>query len=172
VLLTLRHCALSKAKYYLALAMFSLCLPAQAELARADKLKAAYLFNFIKFIEWPSSTRDIHLCSHANEAFNTFLGALVSSRPTQAGSVRVLPYSTEQHCELVYLRSTPRGFNADQTSALVVGDRPEFIQVGAEIRFYRSGNFVRFEASPNALAKKQLQLSSQLLKLSKIVEQP
>lgn len=170
--LTLRHCLLGKGRHYLALAMLSLCLPAHAELVRADKLKAAYLFNFIKFIEWPMATRNIHLCSNADETFNTFLSAVVNSRPTLTGNIRVLPYEPLQHCDLIYLTSQPKDFKANQTRALVVGDSPEFINLGAELRFYRSGNYVRFEASPKALKEKQLQLSSQLLKLSKIVEHP
>lgn len=150
--------------------MLSLCFPVQAELARVDKLKATYLFNFIKFIDWPSNTHEIHLCSNADAEFNAFLSALVNNRPTLSGHVKVLTYSRAQQCELIYLRTKPQGFKAEQTTALVVGDKPDFINLGAELRFYRSDNFVRFEASPKALAKKHISLGSQLLKLSKIVE--
>ena len=159
------------------LVLLGLCLPAQAELSRVDKLKATYLFNFIKFIEWPAlSTADnsIHLCSTANDEFNQFLKELIGRRPMGAGQVKLQPIEQPQQaedCQLLYLRSYSARFDAHQLSALVVGDTPKFSQLGAAMRFYRSGNYVRFEANPQALARKNIQLSSQLLKLSRIVEQ-
>ena len=64
-------------------ALYCIDVSAQTPLSKENKLKAAYLLNFTKFIEWPATSADeqsstIRICVDSSSEFLEFLSPLVT----------------------------------------------------------------------------------------------
>jgi len=142
------------------------------ELSKSDKLKAAYLFNFTKYIDWPATrvdSRVLNICSYASTEFNTFLKALVQGRTVKEGrTILVLqPQSDTTDCNLVFLKQLPPAtFSSD---ALLIGDNASYKQAGASIHFFQENRRLRFEVDLQRIEQQDLKISSELLKLARVV---
>jgi hypothetical protein len=156
---------------------------AQATPTVEYRLKAAFLYNFIKFVEWPSDafTSDkapILLCVFGNDPFGNALdeilqGKTINSREVLARRINELP--DLKSCQLVFVShqedkqlskilGSLRG-----TSALVVGESDGFAERGGGIQFYLEDNKLRFAVNVDAAQKARLSVSSKLLALARIV---
>jgi hypothetical protein len=143
--------------------------------SREYRAKAAYLFNFVKYVEWPDSSKGrILICVAGQNPFGTLLESMVRNE-----RVRGLPLATEvilearSDCDVLF---TPRTANirayllgAAGLPTLTVGETPRFVEQGGMIGFYPDGVNVRFEINPAAATRVHLKISSQLLQLAKIV---
>ena len=153
----------------------------QAQAVAAEyRVKAGYLYNFVKFVEWPPdvSSGPLLICVAGRNPFGTMLEDLVANeliggRPIEA---RVI-LEPDPACNVVfipdgaasgvYLRAAAR------TPTLTVGESPTFLEQGGVINFYinETGN-VRFEINTAAADRARLQISSRLLKLARLVPPP
>ena len=138
------------------------------------ELKAAYLYNFVKFIEWPAATRAgaLTICTAGADPFAGSLdqivrGDTVNGRPI---ATRTIP-SPQTGCDVVFV---PRGvapgefLRATRTApVLTVGESPDFIAQGGIINFVRDAGTVRFEIDQGAARRANLQISSRLLRLAR-----
>jgi hypothetical protein len=155
-------------------------LPADAQEASEAGVKAAFLFNFSKFVEWPPHTfsdphAPISLCVLGNDPFEGKLGAAVANKSVRgrALSVSVKPSTDEgTGCHIVYL-SASEAAHMDELLArfrgkpvLTVGDGPGFVDAGGIIGLKLQDRKVRFEVNMLAAREAQLKLSSQLLKVA------
>jgi len=181
LMLFLRTCRRRFAKAFKAFAIGSVCLlfclatQAEAPLSKEDKLKAAYLLNFTKFIEWPESDADerqktIRICIASSPKFLAFLNEM--ARNVRVGKlqrpVNVLPLSTAKQCELVYTRQSRTANNEKLHHAVVVVDSPEVKFPTTSIVFYEKNKKLRFEIDRDNISKTQVVVSSELMKLAKI----
>lgn len=152
--------------------------PAQ-EVPREYQIKAAFLFNFVKFVEWPSrvAAAPIVICVAGVNPFGELLDRLVEGEHVAGRDVhaRVI-LEPDPGCHEVFV---PRGANtsaylraARDTPVLTVGETPDFIEQGGLVRFYLDGGQVRFEIARAAAERAELRISSRLLKLARIVEAP
>ena len=141
------------------------------------RVKAAYLYNFAQFVEWPSHPgRDpLTICVAGRNPFGSALaditrGETVNGRPL---AVRVI-LEPEGGCDVVFV---PQG---SATSAylkvargapqLTVGEDDDFLAQGGIINFVREAGKVRFEISAESAARADLRISSRLLRLARNVE--
>lgn len=139
------------------------------------RVKAAYLFNFAKYVEWPSSggTGPLTLCVAGRNVFGsaleeTIAGERVNGRPLVA---RVILEPTPG-CDVLFV---PRGaatnaylLAAQGQPVLTVGETPGFIEAGGVINFIVDGANVRFEISAPAADRAGLRVSSRLLRLARM----
>ena len=146
-------------------------------------VKAAYLYNFAKFVEWPASAfasadAPLSICIAGDNPFGGALDALsgkmVESRPV---AVRHLPATTGlEKCHIVYIGRAEQGrFKAvlaklARLPVLTVGDVANFAQEGGMIGLVEAEQRIRFNINLAATRQANLKLSSQLLKLATIVE--
>ncbi len=146
-------------------------------------VKAAYLYNFAKFVEWPSGAfasadAPLSICIAGDNPFGGALDALsgkmVESRPV---AVRHIPAATGlEKCHIVYIGRSEQGrFKAVLTKLarlpiLTVGDIADFAQEGGMIGLVEAEQRIRFNINLAAARQANLKLSSQLLKLATIVE--
>jgi hypothetical protein len=158
------------------LAATSLALPAAQEVPLEYQVKAAYLYHFVKYVEWPEPvTAPILICVAGQNPFGTVLENLLRNE-----SVRGVPVRTEvilepiPACNVVF---TPRNSNiraylnaAAGTPTLTVGETDRFIELGGMIRFFVDGKSVRFEINRTAAERAKLRISSRLLQLARLVE--
>lgn len=158
-------------------AVASLALPAAQEVPLEYQVKAAYLYNFVKYVEWPDPvTGPILICVAGQNPFGTVLEDLVRNE-----TVRGVPLRTEvipgpiPECHVVF---TPRTSRipvylkaAAGTPTLTVGETDGFIELGGMIRFFvDGGKNVRFEINRAAAERVKLRISSRLLQLARLAE--
>jgi len=146
-------------------------------------VKAAYLYNFAKFVEWPpeafaNEEAPLLICiAGANpfgDALDTLSGKTVASHPVE---VRHLPAMTGlDPCHIVFVGRAEHGrfktvlAKLARLPILTVSDINDFAQVGGMIGLVEADQRIRFNINLAVTRQADLKLSSQLLKLATIVE--
>lgn len=147
------------------------------DVALEYRVKAAYLFNFTKFIDWPvtppAGRNSFSICLAGRNPFGTMLSATLVGE-TAAGlpmAARVVSPSQTASCQVLFVprdvAAGPylRGIGA--APVLTVGESPNFLTQGGAINFVLDGGRVRFEINQAAAERAQLKVSSRLLQLGR-----
>jgi len=157
------------------LALAILALPAAAQDLGA-KVKSAYLYHLVKFVEWPELPPDaVHLCVLGDPDIGALLGEL-SGRPVKNRSlnIEVDPAGDPAGCQLLFIGSA----RADARSllervrdapVLTVGDQPGFAGGGGIVGFYREAGRIKLEIDPEAARRAGLRISGKLMELARPV---
>ncbi len=182
-----RRCRLSSVRSglfrFLALAIASAllgpsCLHAQRSSPNEYEVKAAYLYDFGKFVAWPSKAATVDefpICVLGEDPFGAALDATIAgetingkkvvvnriAKAQEAVSCRILFISASEERQLKDILAT-----LDKTSVLTVSDIPQFTRRGGMIQFVIDANRVRFEVNVTTAQRAGLTLSSQLLKVA------
>jgi len=148
--------------------------PAQ-DISAEYRVKAAYLYNFVKFVEWPGeSPGPVTICVAGRNPFGSVLGDLVRGESVNGRRIetRVI-LEPDADCSVVFVpegaATGPYLRSARNRPTLTVGESPTFIPQGGIARFYVEGANIRFEISPPAAERAGLRISSRLLQLARIV---
>jgi hypothetical protein len=161
--------------------MFLAAAQAQVE---EYQVKAAFLYNLAKFVEWPaqsfhSPTSPIVICILGHDPFGSALTDTVEGKELggRALLVRQIPDARNAGtCHVVFvssseqkrLRSILQDLKASE--ALTVGDTEGFASLGGIVNFKLDGGMVRFQINVEAAKEKNLRISSKLLSLAQIVK--
>ena len=161
---------------FLASALLFVAASAQAQDVPLEyRVKAAYLLNFARFVDWPPAAfadgEPFQICIAGRNPFGNELADTVRNE-TVAGralSVRVAREDAAS-CHLLFI---PRGVAADPflrqvggDPTLTIGESPGFLGQGGHINFVVDQGKVRFEISQAAATRQRLTISSRLLKLA------
>jgi hypothetical protein len=156
-------------------------LHAQTAKPTEYQVKAAYLVNFVKFIEWPRASGPADdpfaICVLGQDPFGPALEAALAGETVGRHALvprRVTSAREAANCRVVFIgeddRDASRSVSAlDNAGVLTVSDVPEFLKHGGIIQFVLQGNRVRFEVNLTAARKAGLNLSSELLKVAAAV---
>jgi hypothetical protein len=149
------------------------------QVSEAD-VKAAFLFNFAKFVDWPPQVfsrpdSPFTICL-LSDPFNGTLDKLVRGETLDGHHLVVRRVKSREDfatCQILYFSTAP-AVSPDIAAAanqpiLTVGDNPDFINQGGIIRFVTAGGKVRFQINPEAATRASLKISSRLLNLAEIV---
>jgi len=146
-------------------------------------IKLAFLYNFAKFVEWPSdSYRDagapLEICIVGHDPFSPDSERELQTRTVAGHPVEILtlkPTDTLRVCHMVFIPITEND-QADKivkglkgSSTLTVGEAEGFAVLGGIINLTLEGNKVHFEINRLAADRAGLKISSRLLSLAKIV---
>ena len=150
--------------------------------ARAEDVKAAFVYNFARFVEWPPAA--------AARQPGTVVLAVLGGGPLATAvhqldgkmlgerRLKVLPVASPAQAREAHMLLVTAGAGvpvADVARAveghgvLVVGDEQGFAEQGGMINFVVRDSKVRFEVNVHEAQSEQLRLSSQLLKLATLV---
>lgn len=152
---------------------------------RVGELKAAFIYNFAKFVEWPAEVfgaadAPLHLCvfNAGKREADTPLG-LLDGRVAQGRLIRVRQAATEQElkqCQLLYL---PAGDNSAAQSSLLDGlgasailtisEDLTFVEQGGMVSLFVDGDHVRFSINLKAAQRARLKISARMLQLAREV---
>ena len=159
------------------------CLRAQSSKPTDYDVKAAYLYNFGHFVEWPANVASAQndsftVCVLGQDPFGQVLdGALAGE--TIAGkrvaAKRISNLQESANCQILFLTSGEEArLNTiikalNKQAVLTVSDMPQFSQRGGMIQFVLEGKRVRFEVNLAAVQHAGLTLSSELLKVATTV---
>ena len=154
---------------------------AQASVSEFD-VKAALVFNFARYVEWPerafaSREAPLVLCVMGRDRFGTAFTAL-DGRKLQGRALKVRVGVTPEDstgCHVAFVGdATERQVQLALRAVagqpvLTVGDSEGFIDSGGAIGIVQGEQRLQFEVSRTALDQAQLKASSQLLKLARAV---
>jgi hypothetical protein len=143
------------------------------------QVKAAFLKNFVKFVEWPPSQRAITLCILGEDPFK---GMLAGSDDVGGGRSltyrRIATVRETGDCQVVFLTLGQRAALPELVAAvgarpvLTVGDGDGTAAAGLMLNFLVEDRKVRFEANLAPARRAGLAISSRLLGLAKTVHNP
>lgn len=158
-------------------------LPAAEAVSREYEIKAAYLHKFINYIEWPGSslppaggTITIGVLGE-----NPFGGALAALNGKQIKGRRLAVREASQAsdlrgCQIVFISASEKQRmpqildSLTDARVLTVSETDGFAERGGMINFITERNKVRFQINPDAAHRRGLTISSELLKLARLVK--
>lgn len=157
---------------------------AQDQVPLEYQVKAAFLYQFLSFVEWPAAalagTRDTMVVGVVGEtpmaaALEPLAGKPVRGRSLVVRPLRDLKSPGVLHVLFAGASARNRVASALQavkgTSVLTIGETEGFARLGGMINFVIVDGKVRFEINPRAAEEAQLRISSKLLRLARIVEE-
>jgi hypothetical protein len=148
------------------------------------ELKAAFLFNFANYVEWPShvtadSGGTFVIGVYGDDPFGNVLDQTVSGKMVNGRKVEVKRFSSVRElkpCHVLFISSSEGGHMGRILSAtkdwhcLTVGEADGFARNGGIIGFFLEDKKVRFEINPDEAHRNGLTVSSKLLKLARVVK--
>ena len=147
------------------------------------EVKAAYLYNFGRFVEWPAKvtaakTGAFSICVLGEDPFGPALDATLAGE--RIGNQKVVarrissPHESVD-CQILFISTSEASRlnkiidSLDKTAVLTVSDIPQFSQHRGMIQLVLEGSRIRFEVNLTATQRAGLTLSSELLKVATAV---
>ena len=161
----------------------SLATSHPAKAAEEYQVKAAFLLNFTKFVEWPEGAfEDEHaplaICILGEDPFGSALNDMVKGEAVNGHEVvirRIHRVPASKECQVLYVekseREVARILAESGPSILTVGEGEMFLRDGGIVAFVIEDRRVRFDINQRAAAKAMLTLSSRLMMVARSVQQ-
>lgn len=157
----------------------------QAQRPKPDEyqVKAAYLYNFGRFVKWPAGIAagkgdSFAVCVLGQDPFGSTLDSTLAGEALDGKPVVIRRIAKPQDtvdCRILFVSSTEEHHlkeilaAIDQVGVLTVSDIPGFSRRGGIIQFVAEGERVRFEINLASAESARLVLSSELLKVATAV---
>ena len=148
-------------------------------------VKAAFIYNFAKFVEWPSESfagdKPFVIGVLGQDPFKRVLDEAVSGKTVREKRIvvkRVSRIEDATDCHILFISDSEKDDLAriikhlDRLPVLTVSDVGRFADRGGMIQLVMDQNRVRFAINLAATEQTGLKPSSQLLKLARIVTKP
>jgi hypothetical protein len=167
---------------------FLLVLVAPAILLAQDvtevTLKSAFIYNFVRFTEWPTEVLPaggtISACVVGDPAVGTGLARTVKGRQLDGRAIAVSIVPAEgplPACHLLYVSGLPDARVAEIVTTLraapvlTISDIADFAKKGGVVQLFLEAGKMRFSVNLRAAKRMRLQLSSRLLTVAAVVEE-
>lgn len=161
----------------------ALGLSAQKSRPLEYQVKATYLYNFARFVQWPANSAvakngAFAICILGQDPFGLTLDAVLAGETIDGKAVsakRVAKPQDAKGCRVLYISSSEESrlkeilATLDKVCVLTVSDMPQFSQRGGMIQFVQQSNKIRFEVNLASTEGAGLTLSSELLKVATTV---
>jgi hypothetical protein len=147
------------------------------------RIKAAFLYNFALYTEWPASAFEksdspLVMAIAGEDPFGKELDAAVRGKTCHGREIEIRRYKEAAdvaRCHLLFLSSSEAGHlpsilrKFPEAKPLTVAETEDFCRSGGVIRFFVEENKVRFEVNTDAAIRARLKISSKLLHLARVV---
>lgn len=144
------------------------------------QIKAAFLYNFAKFVQWPpqafaSPTSPIVIGVLGKNNFGdvlekTIRGKVINDRPLQFKQFHSVKEAT--NCQILFISTSEKNSlpkildDLQGASVLTVSETDHFTEAGGMINFIIEDNKIHFQINNEAAKKARLTISSKLLSLA------
>lgn len=166
------------------LALFGTVLLSAQQHPTESQVKAAYLYNFGKFVTWQpdhaANSGSLQICLLGKDPFGPVLDTTVAGESIDGRKITVTRIAKVQdapQCRILFVGLSEVGrlgsilAAAQHFGMLTVSDIPNFAEQGGIIEFVSQQDRIRFEVNRAAAEQSHLVLSSQLLKVaSKVID--
>jgi hypothetical protein len=149
-------------------------------------IKAGFIYNFAKFVEWPSTAfteaeSPIVIGVIGVDPFGSLIDRIVEDKKIGSHGFVVKRFKWGKDlkelkdCKILFISPSERAHideilqQVKGLPILTVGETPGFAERGGMIRFTLEDNRVRFEVNVEAARQADLNISSRLLTLAKII---
>jgi TonB family protein len=138
-------------------------------------VRAAYIFNLIKYVEWPPEKPEIVIGFLGNRATGEFLQKMLDGKKSNSKLIRVMLFPTDaefQTCSILYVADLPASKlhsildKVEDTNILTVGEVDSFAQEGGVIGLVKMGEQIRMQLNPDAVRRTGLKINPLLLHLA------
>ncbi|WP_350296660.1 YfiR family protein [Limnohabitans sp. Rim8] len=159
------------------MALSGIAVQAQSANSMAEyRVKAAYIFNFAKYVDWPvADSKQFQVCSAGRDDLGGALSAL-DNRLVQGRAIQVrqnVAMDQLKDCQIIFvgerdskmLTSVVRQMLG--TPVLIVTDNQQTVEAGAHIILASAEDRVEFDVNLATLQRSNLKASSQMLKLAR-----
>lgn len=151
-----------------------------------SQVKAAYLYNFGKFVRWQadhiSPSESLEICVLGKDPFGAVLDSTIAGESIDGRKITVRRIARLQDaapCSILFVGASEASrlasilTAAQHFNALTVSDLPHFVEQGGMIGFVTQEGRIRFDVNRAAAEQSHLILSSELLKVAtKVIEKP
>lgn len=159
-------------------------LAASPNTALEYEVKAAFMFRFAQFVEWPAGTfkgagEPFTYCTIGDDPFHGALERTLNGKIIGQRALRVEHLSEARkigECQVLFVGGPADKKHIEETLAsagtlpiLTVGEADQFVKNGGAIGFCTEDNKIRFEVNLDAAGKAGLRISAKLLALAKTV---
>lgn len=157
--------------------------PAQTNTSKEYKVKAAFLYNFAQFVEWPTvafsdAQSPMVIGVFGNDPFDGYLDELVRGEKVNGRPLHVQRYRQVEEiktCHVLFISKSEMGqldgilAGVKGRNILTVGEAEGFATRGGMIRFATEQSKIRLRINVEAAKAANLTISSKLLRLTEIV---
>ncbi len=141
------------------------------------KIKAAYLYNFTKFVYWPpKNTLTFNICLIGHDSFGNIINP-IEQKMVQGKKIQLFRYAnlsqSFEHCYIIYfslLATIKVRPDKNFKDILTIGEHDSFIHQGGMIRLFKNNNHIKFQINKQLIEKNGLEISAKLLELADIIE--
>ena len=164
---------------------FTLSLPysvAQNAPAKEYQLKAAFIYNFTRFVEWPSDSfgsenSPLIIGVLGEDPFGTYIDELVKGEKIEGHPIIVHRFRNIKdlkNCHILFIHSDQAARIKESIAALssrgilTVSDAGNFMKWGGVVQFFIEHNKLRLQINAASAKNTRLIISSKLLSLAKI----
>jgi hypothetical protein len=153
----------------------------QPRAASESELKAAYLYNLARFVEWPPASGADHfgICVLGADPFGPALERMLAGLPVRGLEVATRRLATPDQavgCHVLFIAASEDGRLASilesigARAMLTVSDMPLFATRGGMIQLVTEANKIRFDVNLVSAQSVGLTLSSDLLRVARAVK--
>jgi hypothetical protein len=167
----------------LAVTIFSVASPSYAQVATEAQVKAAYVYNFAKFVEWPERsfngpTAPLRLCAWNDPFFESELHQVTANKAVSGHPITTATVIDAEHargCHVLFIPSSQDKQTrslmeiSNSGSILTVGESVRFLEHGGMIRFVLRDQRVQFAVNNKAANAAGLHISARLLGVATVV---
>ena len=154
----------------------------RAQSAEVNQVKAAYLYNFAKFVEWPpdayqSADDPAVICAVGDDRTGEVLQQAVSGKKANGRRVEARYPRTSRDmrsCHVLFIGFSEKSRVSDvlhyleNSHVLTVGQTEHFIPLGGMINLAQNNGRIELEIDPETAEAAGLKISSRLLVVSHI----
>lgn len=145
------------------------------------QVKAAFLLNFTKFVEWPAAAfagerAPLAICILGEDPFGNTLSEMVKGERVNGHEIvinRIRSAPDPKACQVLFVarleREAARILAGLGPGVLTVGEGEKFLQDGGIVAFVIQDRRVRFDINQSAAGKAQLTISSRLMNVARSV---
>lgn len=134
----------------------ALALPAYAkDTASEEELKAAFIFQFMNFVEWNDDRPDYYVCIPDDQSLKQVAQQSFDSRVVNHRKIMVVDHADS--CHIMVSDPAP-----DTDTTLTIGS----LKTGALFEFRTINNKLKFAVNLERVKRSKFKISSQLLKLA------
>lgn len=153
---------------------------ASAQTASEYDVKAAFLYNFTKFVEWPpaafpAESSQLKVCILGDNPFGKSLESVIAGEEVQGRKLQLWEMDilhSPDFCHILFISRSERAripavlMAVQGSPVLTVSETDGFLEKGGTINFKIQEGKVRFEINPGAAERGGLKMSSKLLRLA------
>lgn len=156
---------------------------AKAQTAAEYQVKAVFLFNFTRFVDWPSTSFEavnspFVIGILGNDPFGTYIDETVNGENAGQHPIVIRRYKTTKdidNCQILFINPDdaeqikPILSELKEKNILTVSDANNFAALGGIIGFFMENNKIRMQINTDAAKAASLSISSKLLSVAKIL---